>query len=121
MGAKIYNIYDICICVTLKKCYLRLELIVDTQTYHVVGARIGLYTIGSLLVVVAVNRHEVAGIQTYFLSDVPGTAQTDAITVAGERGVLLVAVGESVVGTLTTATDGKLIVDVILNTSQYSG
>ena len=44
------------------------------------------------------------------------SADTRRRTVAGERGVLLVLVGETVVSTLTTATDGELLIDVVFYT-----
>ena len=95
-----------------------LEFVVDAEADDVIRARIGFDAVGGLFVVVAVDADEVAGIQANLLVDVPGATQSDAVAVAGEGGVLLVAVGESVVGTLTTATDGELVVDVILHTRQ---
>ena len=52
------------------------------------------------------------------LVEVPGTAQSDAPAVAGKRGVLLIAVGESVVGALGTTADGELLIDVVFDTCQ---
>ena len=94
------------------------ELEVHAQTNDIVRARVGLLSVGCLLVVVAVETDEVAGIQADLLVDVPCTAQSDGVAVAGEGGVLLVTVGESVVGALTTTADGELVVDVVLYTCQ---
>ena len=73
-----------------------------------VGAAVGLGTsVGRTLVVglwtlliVAVERTEVTNVQAHLFVDVPDSAETETVAVAGERGVLLVAVGESVVSTL---------------------
>ena len=69
-----------------------LELIVEAYADDVIGARVGLGAIGCLLVVVAVERAEVTDVEAHLLVDVPGSAEADAVTVAGERGVLLYAI-----------------------------
>ena len=95
-----------------------LELVVDAETDDVVGARVGLFAVVGLLVVVAVDANEIAGIQADLLVNVPGTTESDAVAIAGERGILLVTVRESVVCALTATTDGELVVNVIFDTSQ---
>ena len=95
-----------------------LELIVEAYADDVIGARVGLGAIGCLLVVVAVNADEVTGIEANLFIDVPCATQSDAVTVAGERGVLLITVAEAVVRALAPATDGEAVVDVVLHTSE---
>lgn len=68
--------------------------------------------------VVAVERTEVAHVEAHLLVDVPGTAEADAVAVAGEGGVLLVAVADAVVRALATTADGELLVDVVLHTCE---
>ena len=68
-----------------------------------------------LLLVVAIERTEIADVEAHLVGDVPSTAKAEAVAVAGKRGVLLVAVAKTVVGTLTTTADGELIVDVVLS------
>ena len=73
---------------------------------------------GLLHGVVAVDGLEVAHVQPHLVVDVPGAAQSEAVAVAGERRILLVAVGEAVVGTLAAAADSELVVDVELHAGQ---
>ena len=68
--------------------------------------------------VVAVECAEVADVQAKLVGDVPCSSAANAIAVAGEGGVLLVAVRETIVGTLTATADGELLVDVVLHTSE---
>ena len=96
----------------------RSEFIIDTYANHVVGTAVGFCSVGGLLVVVAVETAEITGIEAHLLVDVPGTAEAHRIAVAGKRGVLLVAVAQAVVGTLTAAADGELVVDVVFHTGK---
>jgi len=106
-----------------------LELIIQTHTDDVVGAAVDILAgIASALVatlfsgeltgVVAVEGDEVTDVEAQLVADVPGTTHTNAIAVAGERGVLLVTVGQTIVGALSATTHGKLLVDVPLDTCE---
>ena len=88
-----------------------------------VGAAIGVaacYAQSLIIVlrlgIIAVERAEVAYVQAHLIVDVPSTTYTNRIAVASKRCVLLVAIGQTVVGTLSTAANGKLLVDVVLYT-----
>ena len=86
----------------INKSLCGLELVVDAEADDVVSARIGLGAIAGLLVVVAVEADEVAGIETNFLVDVPDATESDAVAVAGERCISLIFIGESIVCALAT-------------------
>ena len=60
------------------------ELIIHTYTNHVVGTAIDFLAISGLFLVVAIDAAEVTGIQTHLLADVPGSAETHGIAVAGK-------------------------------------
>ena len=83
-----------------------------------IGAREGLKSICILFFVVAIEAGEVAGIETNMFVDVPSSTKTDRPTIAGKRRVLLISVGETIVGTLTTTADGKLTVDIPFDTGE---
>ena len=84
------------------------ELVVDTEADDVVGARVSLCAVGGLLLVVAIEADEVAGIEAHFLVDVPGTAKSNRVAVTGEGGILLVAVSQAVVCALCATADGDV-------------
>ena len=67
---------------------------------------------------VAVERAEVADVEAHLVVDVPGTTATYAVAITSKRCVLLVAVGQTIVGALSTTANSKLFVDVVLYTSQ---
>jgi hypothetical protein len=87
---------------------IQLELEVDAYANDVVGTRVGLGTrialasSQTLLIVVVIDATEITSIQTYLVGEFDSSTQTNAITVAGKRGVLLIVIGDSVVGTLYT-------------------
>ena len=103
-----------------------LEAIVNANANDIVGAGVGLVDgiwsticVVDLLVVVAVERAEITCIEANLLVDVPCSAQPQRPTVAGEGGVLLVVVSQTVVSMLASTADGELLVDVPFDTSQY--
>ena len=94
-----------------------------------VGARVDILTriacaliaalIGGVLAsVIAIDGAEVACIEAQLFGNVPSATKTYTVTVAGKRGVLLVVVRETIVGTLTTTADSKLVIDVPLDASE---
>ena len=112
-------------------CQDSLELVVDTYADDIVCAGVGLggsvscavvtatcgrVARGDALGVVAVDRDEVTSVQTQLLRQVQSAAQTDAVAVAGKRRVLLVLVGETVVGTLAAETYRQQLVNIVLST-----
>ena len=86
---------------------------------NILATIVGAQVFGLLMRVVAINRAEITSVETNLLVNVPGTTETDRVAVASKRGVLLISVGEAVVGTLTATADGELVVNVVLNTCQY--
>ena len=61
---------------SLRLCVL-LKFVVEAEADDVVGAGVGLLTEDSLLVVVAVERAEVADVEADLLVDVPGTTEAE--------------------------------------------
>ena len=103
-----------------------LELVVEADADDIVRTAVDILAcirraeiVLLLMCVITVECAEVADVQAKLVGDVPGASAANAIAVAGEGGVLLVAVRKTIVGTLTATADGELLVDVVLDTSEH--